>query len=162
MKKILIPVVLFGILFISSSQTYEQQSLGNLLPKLLPNQPLESWMSKIHINYFGTMISVHEDGYYFFIEFILRKSAHFLLFGLLAASLFIVLQKSRLNYILAFLLTCTIAIADEYHQSITGGRTASFHDVILDSCGAVFFLVLIYFITLIRRRRILFEHRTFD
>ena len=158
MKKILIPIVLFGILFISSSQTYEQQSLADLLPKLLPNQPLESWVSTIQINYFGAMISVHEDGYYFFIEFILRKSAHFLLFGLLAASLFVVLQNSRLNYILAFLLTCTLAVADEYHQSITGGRTASFHDVILDSCGAAFFLFLIYVITFIRRKTILLEH----
>jgi VanZ family protein len=37
-----------------------------------------------------------------------------------------------------------LAIADEYHQSLTGGRTPTIHDVMLDSFGAALVLTMIW------------------
>ena len=41
-----IAVAVMVILFISSSQTYEQQSQVGLLSRLLKEEPLKEWLSK--------------------------------------------------------------------------------------------------------------------
>lgn len=155
MKKLVVLIFLIGIiagLFISSSQTYEQQSIVPDLERLLPNQPLEGPLSKLEIPYWGKIISVEERGYYYFVEFLLRKSAHFFTFGALAAILFWLLPKIRFRFFIAALLTFLAASADEFHQSLTGGRTATWLDVRLDMSGAFLFLLIIQFFVSLRSR----------
>ncbi|MGG0645306.1 VanZ family protein [Sporosarcina gallistercoris] len=145
MKKLVVVVLLIGIvagLFISSSQTYEQQTIVPKLQQLLPNQPLEQPLSKLQIPYWGKIISVEERGYYYFIEFLARKSAHFFTFGALAAVFFWLLPKIRYRFFIAALFTFLAASADEFHQSLTGGRTATWQDVALDMSGALVFLLV--------------------
>ena len=134
-----------AVLFISSGQTYEQQSIIPDLQKWLPGKPLESLLSKFEIPYWGITVSVEERGYYYFVEFLLRKSAHFFIFGFIAAAIYAVLPKIKFRLIIAAFITLLIAIGDEYHQSLTGGRTPSAQDVILDMAGAVTTLVFIGF-----------------
>lgn len=142
MRKFLFLLAIIAVLFISSSQTYEQQSIVPTLQTLLPDKPMQDQLAKLQIPYWGKTISVEERGYYYFVEFLLRKSAHFFIFGLLALAVYYVLPKFRLRTITAFVITVGFAMADEYHQSLTGGRTATIQDVILDASGAFTFLLI--------------------
>jgi len=133
-------ILILSVLFYSSSQTYEEQSI---IPKLmiwLPGEPFKGVLSLFQIPYWGMTISVEERGYYAFIEFLLRKGAHIATFGSLAIAAYIVVRKIKL----AFIITVALAIADEFHQSLNGGRTPTIHDVILDSFGAAIALTVIY------------------
>ncbi|MBD7909404.1 VanZ family protein [Sporosarcina gallistercoris] len=146
MKKLVVVLLLIGIiagLFISSSQTYEQQTIVPKLQQLLPGQPLEQPLSKLQIPYWGKTISVEERGYYYFVEFLARKSAHFFTFGALAAVFFWLLPKIRFRFFIAAFMTFLAASADEFHQSLTGGRTATWQDVALDMSGALVFLIIV-------------------
>ena len=154
MRKFLFLLAIIAVLFVSSSQTYEQQSIVPTLQNLLPDKPLETQLAKLHIPYWGHTISVEERGYYYFVEFLLRKSAHFFIFGLLALAVYYVLPRFRFKTIVAFVITVGFAIADEYHQSLTGGRTPSAQDVLLDAAGAFTFLLIFRVLhTLFRSRR---------
>lgn len=153
MRKIWIPLIVFGLLFVSSGQTYEQQSLIPLLRQWLPGEPLKGLLSHLEVPYWGRTVSIEERGYYYFVEFLIRKSAHFVMFGLLAVSFYVALPKWRGRFVLAGGLTVLAAMADEYRQSLTGGRTPSWYDVGLDAAGAFTFLVAFRIGTLLWRRR---------
>ncbi|MFC5589119.1 VanZ family protein [Sporosarcina soli] len=143
MKKIIVLFILLGILFVSSAQTYEQQSLIPTLKEWLPDKPLEASLSKLQVPYWGKTISIEERGYYHFVEFLLRKSAHFFIFGILATVIYSLLPKHAFRMLTATIITLLFAIGDEYHQSLTGGRTPTVNDVILDMSGAITFLLLL-------------------
>jgi VanZ family protein len=143
MKKYLFLLLIISLLFVSSGQTYEQQSLIPKLKELLPGQPLVGLLSTLQVPYWGRTISVESKGYYHFIEFLIRKGAHVVSFGVLASAIFAVLPKIRCRYLAAFGLTVIAAVLDEYHQSLTGGRTPYLGDVALDAFGAALFLSLI-------------------
>ncbi|MCZ2257290.1 VanZ family protein [Sporosarcina sp. G11-34] len=156
MKKLLMFFILLAVLstlFFSSGQTYEQQSLVPSLQQWLPGKPLEGLLSKLEIPYWGKTISVEERGYYYFIEFLLRKGAHFFIFGVLAVLVYSVLPNRRFRTIIAAAVTLLVAMSDEFHQSLTGGRTPSMQDVGLDMAGAVTFLVILRLALLIPGRR---------
>lgn len=155
MRKLLFLLVIVGVLFFSSGQTYEQQSIIPTLEEWLPGKPLESHLVKLQIPYWGKSISVEERGYYAFVEFLIRKAAHVFIFGLLAIAVHSILPKIRFRSVVALLITLTLAIGDEYHQSLTGGRTASSRDVLLDMAGAITFLLTLRLIQLglTKRRR---------
>lgn len=151
MKKLIFLIAILIALFISSSQTYEEQSLIPQLREMLPNEPLEEPLSKLEIPYWGKTVSIEERGYYKFVEFLIRKGAHLLTFGALAAAIYWVLPKFRFRWITAFLITVACASLDEYHQSLTGGRTPTMQDVALDTAGAFIALTLIYLIRRLKR-----------
>ncbi|WP_338655163.1 VanZ family protein [Sporosarcina psychrophila] len=153
MKKLIVLIILLSILFFSSGQTYEQQSLIPTLEKWLPSEPFESSLSKLQVPYWGTTISVEERGYYHFVEFLLRKSAHFVIFGVLAVAIYLILPKHVFRMLTATWITVLLAIADEYHQSLTGGRTPALQDVILDAAGAVTFLLILRLIILVKPKK---------
>lgn len=142
MKKYIPLALLVIIIFISSSQSYEQQSIVPTLQKLLPNQPLYGFLSQFHIPYWGIDVSVEERGYYYFLEFLIRKAAHMLSFGAIAIALYIALYPRKWRYIYAIILTFLLASADELHQSFTAGRTATMSDVWLDTVGGLILLTL--------------------
>ncbi|MFP8917766.1 VanZ family protein [Enterococcus innesii] len=136
-----IAVAVMVILFISSSQTYEQQSQIGLLSRILKNEPLKEWLEKISFSYAGSEISIAEKGYFSFVEFFIRKGAHFFTYFVLGGSLFLTLVFRKQPYWLAaffaWLAATGYAGIDEYHQMLTGGRTPLFQDVMLDSAGAL-------------------------
>lgn len=155
MKKLVAFLIIIGVLFVSSGQTYEQQSLIPSLKKWLPNQPMYSLLDKLQIPYWGRIISIEERGYYHFVEFLLRKSAHFLIFGCLAVVIYWMLSKKAtgvLRFFLSLLFTAILACIDEYHQSLTGGRTPTMQDVFLDVSGAFTFLLVVQIFILIKSK----------
>jgi len=89
------------------------------------------------------MISVEERGYHYFVEFSLRKSAHFFIFYFLSGTVYLFLPKTWLRIFIHAFITFLVAIGDEYHLSLAGGRTPSTQDVLLDMSGAVTFLIVL-------------------
>jgi len=148
MKKYLWFLLILIILFISSGQTYEQQSLIPTLKQWFPGEPFKSLLSTLQIPYWGRIISVEERGYYYFLEFLIRKGAHIVTFGALAIAAFIMTKR----YILSFILTIALACIDEFHQSLTGGRTPTIQDVYLDTFGAFLALLFIFIWNKIRNK----------
>lgn len=152
MKKIIPLLFLLIVVFISSGQTAEQQSLIPVLEKWLPGKPLESFLSLFQIPYWGILVSIEERGYYAFVEFLIRKGTHFLYFGVIALAIYAALPTRKFRTITAIVLTMLFAVADELHQSFTSGRTASAQDVILDTAGAITALLLLTFFRKKRRK----------
>jgi VanZ family protein len=148
MKKYFWFLLILILLFISSGQTYEQQSLIPTLKQWLPGEPLKDLLSTLQISYWGRTISVEERGYYYFLEFLIRKGAHILTFGALAIAAFIMTKR----YLFSFILTIGLAAIDEFHQSLTGGRTPTIQDVYLDTFGAFLALLFIFIINKIRTK----------
>lgn len=77
---------------------------------------------------------------------LIRKNAHFFVYTALGFLLLNAVWKSNLTkryaIILSFLIGSTYAVTDEFHQSFTPGRGPQFTDVLLDSGGVVFGIVL--------------------
>lgn len=69
------------------------------------------------------------------------KLAHFAVFGLLA-TLVVRLGADRRAAWLSVLLVSFYGLADEWHQSVTPGRTVEFADWVADTLGATAAVVL--------------------
>ena len=81
-----------------------------------------------------------------FLHSVIRKSAHFTVYGVLSALVFRAFRgtwptKRRWQFswaTLALAVCLFAASADEFHQTFTPGRTGTWKDVFLDMVGALF------------------------
>lgn len=153
MKKLIPLIVLLVIVFLASGQTAEQQSMQETLKTWLPNKPLESFLSIFQVPYWGIIVSIEERGYYAFVEFLIRKGTHFIYFGIITLAIYIALPKFKYRKLLAVMITMLLAIADEFRQSFTSGRTASIQDVLLDTSGALTAILVMTFFQWLKRRK---------
>jgi VanZ family protein len=88
---------------------------------------------------------------------LIKKTGHFIIFSILAV-LYLSTLKGRKAlvdtgnhlFLLSLFLAVLYAISDEYHQSFTPGRHSSGYDVIIDACGALTVLGLLYTLKLRR------------
>ncbi|MGX7350419.1 hypothetical protein RU97_GL001404 [Enterococcus canis] len=142
-----VALVIMLILFISSSQTYEQQSQVSLLEKLLQNEPFKDSLKGISFEYGGSPVSIAASGYFKFVEFFIRKGAHFLIYFILGGSFYLALFPRLKTFWLTAMYSWLAAVGyaglDEFHQMLTGGRTPLFQDVMLDGFGAMTAILLI-------------------
>lgn len=149
-----IGILFLVIIFISSSMTYQQQSIVHQI-NFKPTW-LVSFLDKLNFVYDGTPHSIQIDGYAKFVEFLLRKAAHFMSYFVLGASLYFGLRNQiKLRYlagILFWLATIGLAALDEFHQAITGGRTASVVDVMLDGLGALVGILVVFLVSLLIKK----------
>ncbi|EON73043.1 VanZ family protein [Lysinibacillus sphaericus] len=151
MKKWLILLTFLVILIISSSMTYEQQSIVPELEEILANKPFEQQLSRLHIPYWDTVVSIEERGYFKFVEFLIRKLTHFVGFGCIALGLYFAWGKRRHAAGVAILGTMLIALLDEFRQSFTPGRLMSAQDVLVDTAGAIVFVGMVVLVGKIRK-----------
>ena len=104
-------------------------------------------MSKISFDYAGSTVSIAHSGYFHFVEFFIRKAAHFTTYFFLGGSLFLGLSaKLNLAWLCApvsVFAAVGYAASDEFHQMLTGGRTPLFQDVMLDGAGALCAVVIV-------------------
>ncbi len=108
---------------------------------------------------------------------VLRKTGHFLGYGILGALVFFALRNTnrdrnaplllrrwgvylhdlwRMEWVLLGMgVTVITASLDEIHQSFMASRTGRWQDVVLDACGAAVLQIFIYFFSLrtLNRRR---------
>ncbi|MED4889869.1 VanZ family protein [Lysinibacillus fusiformis] len=154
MKKWLIFIICLVVLIISSSMSYEQQSILPELKDLLANKPFEKQLSVLKIPYWDKVVSVEERGYFPFVEFLIRKLTHFIGFGCIALGLYFAWGRRRFAATIAIAGTAFIAMLDELRQSFTPGRTMSGQDVLVDTAGAIVFVgVVMVFRKLLNNKR---------
>lgn len=155
---LLIALVMMIVLFVSSSMTYQEQSQVSLIDRLLKNEPLKASLKDIKFTYGGSEVSIQAQGYSKFVEFFIRKGAHFGTYFILGGSLFLGLasKMSRsyrgLAILFAWLAATGYAATDEFHQMLTGDRTPLFQDVMLDSVGALTACLLVTVFLLIKEK----------
>jgi len=95
------------------------------------------------------------------IHFYIRKSGHFTGYGLIGLAWlrawWMTLPHSWFlqDAVLAVLGSAVMASCDEYHQTFLPNRTGSPRDVLLDCCGALTMLLLVYiFMRIFRPKRL--------
>ncbi len=151
-KKLIIRIglalLIMGIIFYSSSQPYSKQNIQPLISeKLELPDPIVSLLSEIEFTYAGNIISVETKGIPGIIEFFIRKGAHFSIYFALAVAVASVLhiwmkrkplKLAALTMLFVFLYACS----DEWHQSFNGERTPLFQDVMIDTVGGMFGMVI--------------------
>lgn len=127
-----------------SNMSYEQQTIVPALKNLLANKPFYNILSKIEVTYWGIPISVETRGYYYFVEFLIRKGFHFVGFGFIGLLFYLFYRHFKLKFatIFAILTAFIIASFDEFWQTFVDGRTGIFDDVLLDTLGAISFVFL--------------------
>jgi VanZ family protein len=159
MKKIIFFILFIGLLstiFYFSSQTYQQQSLIPLLDSILPKDWIIQHFSFIHFHYGTSEISIQSRGVSHFVEFFIRKAAHFCVYAVLAIVTFLILRiwKSiTFSFTLSVILCFLYASSDEIHQHFTGGRTPMWQDVALDTIGSCVGISFTLFITYLHKKR---------
>lgn len=142
-----LPVLLWvGMIFYFSSQPYEEQDMRPTFAQYVDEQTVERYFSWVNFRYAGHEISIDHLGVPGFLEFFLRKAAHFSVYFVLA----ILLHRALSHYsirkgkavLLALLLTAAYAGFDEVHQSFTKNRTPLWQDSVLDTVGGLFGLAV--------------------
>lgn len=92
-------------------------------------------------------------------DYIIRKLAHFSVYTLLGFLLFSAIGKCRLLSFRSLIVTVTgflYACSDEFHQYFVSGRSCQFTDVIIDTCGVIFGIVISIAVFRIYKR---FKHK---
>jgi VanZ family protein len=154
MKKFLIywlPVLIWmSMIFYASSQPYEKQDLRPTISNYINLEIIETLFSSIVIEYAGEEVSISKLGTAHFIEFFIRKAAHFFVYlglgFLIYRALSVYLLNNRLTFMTSWLLTILYAISDEIHQGFTPNRSPHFEDVMIDSVGGLIGISLAWFI----------------
>ena len=135
------PFLIMFILYESSSMSYEAQSLVSPLDSLLASRPFEHVLANIQFTYAGSEVSIAARGYVSFVEFFIRKGAHFFSYFFLGFFWVLGLHKrvpeEWLVVFLAILLSIGYASFDEFRQVFHPNRTGLMEDVLLDATGAM-------------------------
>lgn len=96
-----------------------------------------------------------DNKYYETIETVFRKFCHFSEYALLSLTIYWGLKKNRItNYYYPIVITCLYAITDEFHQLFVAGRSGEIRDVIIDTSGAVFMMLIVYILCRVTKKRI--------
>lgn len=150
------PFLIMFLLYGSSTMSYESQSLVSPLETLLAGRSFENLLKNIQFTYAGSEISIASRGYIPFVEFFLRKAAHFFSYFFIGFFWVLGLRK-RVNdewlvLLLAVLLSIGYASFDELRQVFHPGRTGLMEDVLLDTAGA---MVGIFFSWFLLKKRMI-------
>ncbi|WP_052144594.1 VanZ family protein [Halalkalibacter okhensis] len=127
-------LAILGILF-----AFRIEELLIVIKNQLTNGRAQSLLEGIRFSYAGNEISVERLGLESFIEFLIRKGAHFGFFFILGfltyRALWVSGCKRSWSYFGSLLFVLLYAISDEIHQAFTPNRTPLVQDVILDFSG---------------------------
>ena len=118
-----------AIFFLSSQPAVESKEVSGSLMTLITKFISSIFPSAAQG---GTIAGLH---------FLIRKSAHFLAFFILACLVLHALNKLGFKnfkaIMTAFLICVLYAMLDEYHQTFVPGRSGEVRDVFIDSAGAL-------------------------
>lgn len=87
--------------------------------------------------------------------FVIRKGAHFTEYMILYLLVFNVIRfyvKSKLGYIYSLMIVFGYACSDEFHQLFVDGRSGQFTDVLIDTSGGTFGMMVIYIKNMLSHR----------
>ncbi len=132
-----------GVIFVFSAKTAPESTVqSNRVGKLL---------CSVFVEGYGSMPSEEQLKMAENIDFFVRKTAHFLEYSLLGVLTLLAVKAwfrikgpFRSRYLWGALFWCIIyAISDELHQYFVPGRACKVQDMILDSFGAAFGILLV-------------------
>ncbi|HYY70438.1 MAG TPA: VanZ family protein [Terriglobales bacterium] len=133
------PVAWMAVVLLASSDSLSAQHTGDVLRALL------IWLfGQVNTLTFGL------------VHFLVRKSAHFTEYAVLSALWFRALRVHlnstwRVRWaLIGLVISLSVAVLDELHQSFVPSRTSSARDVLLDFSGAFFAQFVIWYA--LRRR----------
>lgn len=153
---LLLALIVFLGVFISSSMTYHQQEIH---PGLMHRRFafIENMVANLNIPYGGVWHNIHSDGKAGLTEFVMRKTAHFGSYFLLGLFSFFGFKRVfKVKFLAPFFVWLSVtglAAFDEFHQFLTGDRTPSVHDVVLDSTGCLLAIIIAEAILLIKKQK---------
>ena len=134
-------VAWMGMVLLASTDTFSAAHTGEILRAML------AWtIGQIDAATFGLL------------HFLIRKSAHFTEYAILSALWFRALRVRvsspwQMRWaLLGVVISVSVAVLDEWHQSFVPSRTSSADDVLLDFCGALFAQLVIWYA--LRRRQL--------
>lgn len=113
----------------------------------------------IHSSHMSDGISgkISDMGFSGNITFIVRKSAHFIIYaslGFFTAIHFGYYRLKKYKQFLVSLLICFLyAASDEFHQLFVNGRSGQFSDVMLDTAGSFIGIIIVISAGLIYKKR---------
>lgn len=88
------------------------------------------------------------------LSFFIRKAAHMTLYLILCLLVFFALRQWKpWRWIVTPTLCFLLAALDEYHQTFVPGRSGEVRDTLVDLCGVLLGLLLIYLITAAKHRK---------
>lgn len=143
---LILSLLVLIMLFASSSMTYHQQEMRpGFIHRYLGW--LENIVGNFNIYYGGRWHDAATDGGQAgMTQFVVRKLAHFSSYFALGLFSFLGLKRIfRISWvapILTWLAVIGLAAFDEFHQFLTGDRTPSVHDVMLDGSGVFCAIIL--------------------
>lgn len=81
------------------------------------------------------------------LDLAVRKSAHMIIFGVLAVFVYLLCKSFGINdadaIVMTFVICGLYAGTDEWHQKFVDGRTSQFVDVCVDEMGVAFSMVIV-------------------
>lgn len=148
-------LVLYGMIFSFSEQTGEESGgLSFYISRL----GAEFWSRITGENWTEALL----DKVAAYWENPIRKLAHFVEYAFMGVLIFGILKDfiaGRKKYAVMLLWVFLSAAADEVHQLFVPGRCGNFADVLLDTCGGVFGILLFYLFLKIRENLLFFVNR---
>lgn len=125
-----------------SSQPYSQQDMKPAISKHVYLLQEVRSLPRVHFDYDGQRVDSYKNTAGF-IEFCIRKTIHFTMYGILGLLMLTNLAgagwRGRKMYLAGVLVVLAIASMDEFNQLSTPGRAGRVNDVVLDCCGGIFF-----------------------
>jgi VanZ family protein len=107
---------------------------------------LGAWMGLIFYLSSQSQLPSPDDPW---LDFVFKKTAHFVAYGVLAFLFGRALPATRRVWLWSWLCTVLYACTDEFHQSFVENRHPAARDVAIDACGAATALLLVWYL---RRR----------
>ena len=151
---ILILIWMITIFLFSSQDGMESESTSDIITNRIVNENIKNDIEGKNYSNEGTNeTSVTEYNYEYEmykggVRLVVRKSAHFIIYlvgGILVFNFLKTYNLSIKKIIgLTILFILIYASTDEFHQLFVEGRTARVSDVLLDTCGAICGLILIF------------------
>ena len=134
-KYIILTIIWMGFIFCMSNQPANiSKELSQNIENLLKQTPIIG-------NLLSDILNSPNS------QFIVRKSAHIILFCFLSILCFVVIYELKRNVkistLVSFSITFIYACMDEIHQLFIPGRTGKINDVLIDSIGVIMDLIFI-------------------
>lgn len=132
-------MLLYGIIFTFSAQDADE---SGSLSRYIAEKCVELFNGMSGKHWSQTVL----DGWAAYWEHPIRKLAHFSEYACMGVLVYLLLRpwkkRNKSLYLIVILWVFLSAAADEFHQLFVPGRYGSFADVLLDTCGGSFGVVI--------------------
>ena len=140
-------LAVLAAIFILSSQSYGQQDIRPWLSSHAVQEKLLRYLNGVSFTWDGREMSVTSMGAQNLAEFIIRKTAHVIVYAGLSCTLLLAFWVlfSWHKIIAIFntvVLSLIFALFDEFNQQYSGARTSRVSDVAIDMAGVLLGILL--------------------